>query len=181
VTAIDAALLRRFCELAGERLEGDWVVLGGTVLPLLGVERRITLDIDVAGPEDASNAQVLALMDIALELGLPIEVVNQAGAWFLHRIEGWRRNVVPVHRGPRATVHRPDATLFVLLKIGRLSESDLDDCLAMLERARERAEPVDAPRIAGAIREALGAGEISEPKRARLERLSEVVGGPIRS
>lgn len=33
---MNASLLKRFVELAGERLEGDWVILGGAVVPLLG-------------------------------------------------------------------------------------------------------------------------------------------------
>ena len=37
MTGIDHTLLVRFVTLVVERLEGDWVVLGGTVLPLLGI------------------------------------------------------------------------------------------------------------------------------------------------
>ena len=46
---------------------------------------------------------------------------------------------------------RPNPTLFVLLKVRRLSEADLDDCLLLLRRAIERGWAVDAARIRGEI------------------------------
>ena len=89
MTDMSGAVLKRFVSLASQRLRGDWVVLGGAVLPLLGVEQRITLDIDIAGPETATNRETLELMNIADELDLPVESINQAAAFFLHRIPGW--------------------------------------------------------------------------------------------
>jgi len=43
----------------------DWVILGGAVLPLLGADHRRTVDIDVAGPEEATNEDTIALMERA--------------------------------------------------------------------------------------------------------------------
>ena len=130
MTAFDRRLLTRFVRLAGDRLTGDWVVMGGIVLPLLGVEHRVTVDIDLAGPADATNAETFALMEIAERLGLAPESINQAGAHFLHRVRGWQDDLVLLHQGRRARLHRPGVTLFVLLKLSRLSESDLADCRA---------------------------------------------------
>ncbi len=153
--------------------------MGGSVLPLLGVEYRVTLDIDVAGPDDAGMDQALALMEIAEELGLPVEAINQAGAYFLRRIRGWERHLVEIHRGRGARILRPDATLFVLLKIDRLTESDLTDCVEMIRLARSGGERVDRRRVLGAIRRGL-AGDVSVPKRRRLEALSREVQAPPR-
>jgi hypothetical protein len=167
VKPIERHLLSRFLELAGERLAGDWVVIGGTVLSLLGGGQRVTVDIDVAGPEDAGMAETLVLFGIAEELGLPPEAINQAAAFFLHRVPGWREHLVPVHTGPRARILVPDATLFVLLKLGRLTEADLADCLAMLALAGRRGWPVDGEGLRQAV---LGAmGEDASP--GRTERL----------
>jgi len=63
----------------------------------------------------------LVLMEIAAELGLPIEAINQAGA-------------------------------YVLLKLSRLTETDLDDCQRMLEYAWDHGEAVDRSRLEAAIR-----------------------------
>lgn len=171
MTTVDRALLERFVKLAGRRLRGDWVVMGGGVLPLLGIEHRVTVDVDVAGPADAGQDQTLELMRIAEELGLPVEAINQAGAFFLHRIGGWREDLVTVHEGPTATIHRPNVTLFLLLKISRLSESDLADCTELLRWAARHGEEPDAPRIRSAIESALD--DCTSPSRqARLESLA---------
>ena len=177
MNAVDRRTLRRFVALAAERLRGDWVLIGGGVLPLLGVEVRVTVDIDVAGPDDAGMDQTLVLMGIAEELGLPVEAVNQAGAFFLRRIRGWERHLVELHRGRRARILRPDATLFLLLKLDRLTESDLTDCVEMLRLARRGGERVDRRRVRGAIGRGL-AGDVSVPRRRRLEALSREVRAP---
>lgn len=167
---LDQETLQRFVALAGERLEGDWVVIGGMVLPLLGVTHRVTMDIDVAGPEGAASDQLLTLMQIAEELGLPVEAINQAGAYFLHRIEDWEERLVEVHRGTKAAIHVPDPTLFLLLKLRRLTESDLVDCREMLKLSRKRKMSVDRERIRSEVNKEL-AGEPSEGRAERLEAL----------
>lgn len=166
--AIDHALLTRFVTLAVERLEGDWVVLGGTVLPLLGVEHRVTLDIDIAGPAAAGNRELLTLMGIADELGLPVETINQAASFYLHRVPDWPLLLVPVQTGTKARVLRPNATLFLLLKLERLSEADLTDCLQMLLLARRTGEVMDLTRLELKLDERIAAGGAA----GRLMRLS---------
>ena len=170
MTSLDAATLQHFLELAGERLEGDWVVIGGCVLPLLGVSHRVTVDIDVAGPDEADMTQMRVLMEIAEELGLSPTAINQAGSFFLRAVEGWQEHLVVLHRGAGATLHVPDATLFLLLKLRRLSETDLDDCLAMIEHVRARGVDLESDRIRAAIREHLEASPPPE-RRARLDAL----------
>ena len=66
MNVVDGSLLQRFLSLAGERLRGDWVVIGGCVLPLRGVEQRTTLDIDIAGPDTAGMSDTLLLFGIAV-------------------------------------------------------------------------------------------------------------------
>ena len=174
MTGLNESLLRRFLELAGERLQGNWVVIGGCVLPIRGIEHRVTVDIDIAGPDSAGMDQTLALLGIAEDLGLPVEAINQAGTLFLRRIPEWDRHLIEVHRGPRAVLHVPDATLFLLLKVARLTESDLGDCTALLRLARKRREPFDAERVGRAIQEALQA-ETAPGRRQRLESLLGIV------
>ena len=174
MTMLDRETLHRFLDLAGDRLAGDWVVMGGIVLPLLGIEHRVTYDIDIAGPDTAGNDQTYALMEIAESLGLPVETINQAGAFFLRRIAGWRKALMPLHRGKRATIHRPNVTLYLLLKIDRMTESDLADCLALLDFTRTRDESPDVQRILQAVRAARGRG-VSLDKDRRLQRLTDAI------
>ena len=78
---LDHKVMKKFLKLAGARLSGDWVLLGGTLLPALGVDHRVTIDIDLAH-KDQDGSQTLELMQIAEDLGLPVETINQAGAFF---------------------------------------------------------------------------------------------------
>ena len=162
--------LQSFVELAGDRLTGDWVIIGGCVLHLLGLGKRITFDIDVAGPGESGMDQTILLMEIAEELGLPVESINQAGWFFLRRIEGWAKEIVVIHRGQTATFHVPNATLFLLLKLERLTESDLSDCLQIIEHARARHEPIDSERVFESARRVLAA-DVSEGHAKRIEAL----------
>ncbi len=168
--AIDGPLLRKFLKLAGKTLEGDWYLIGGTVLPCLGAGDRVTLDIDLVAAKPSQMAQTLLLMELAEGLGLPVEAINQAGAHFLSRIRQARGDWVLLYRGPKAVIYRPSATLFLLLKIRRMSESDLADCLEMLRYAAKASEPVDSRKVESAIR-ALHDKDESAGRRARRERL----------
>jgi len=178
VTQLDGAVLQRFLQLAGERLRGDWVVIGGCVLPIRGIDHRVTVDIDIAGPDTAGMDQTLALLGIAEDLGLPVEAINQAGTLFLRRIQDWEQNLTEVHRGSSAVIHVPDATLFLLLKVKRLTESDLGDCLALLKLTRQCREPFDSERVDRAIRSSTRV-EATPGRWQRLETLRAAVNGSV--
>jgi hypothetical protein len=47
----------------------------------------------------------------------------------------------------KATIFRPSATLFLLLKVERLSESDLDDCTRLVAHCETSGEAIDLPRV----------------------------------
>jgi hypothetical protein len=133
MTGIDSKITHRFLELAAKELKGHWIILGGSVMVLLGVNERFTVDIDLAGPKTATQADTLKLMTIAEKIGLAPEAINQAGAFFLNRIPRWEDNLVPILETKHFSLSRPNAFLFLQLKIARLSESDLGDCLNMLK------------------------------------------------
>lgn len=128
------ATLKKFVQLASKSLTGEWVIIGGTVMAVLGLDYRVTVDIDFVNLNGkGSNSESLKLMEIAETLGLPVEAVNQAGAYFLSKIDDAREHLVEIQKGPRCTIYRPDVYLFVRLKLGRFTQTDLDDCLVMIE------------------------------------------------
>jgi len=133
MTVINTKIGKKFLELAAKEIKGDWVVMGGTVMVLMGVNERFTVDIDLAGPKTATQADTLKLMTIAEKIGLAPEAINQAGAFFLNRIPHWEDNLVPILQTKHFSLSRPNSFLFLQLKIARLSESDLGDCLNMLK------------------------------------------------
>ncbi len=171
---VNQRLLQRFLRLAGKKLTGDWVLIGGSVLPVLGITHRVTLDIDLAGPPKSGQQQMLVLMEIAESLGLPVEAINQAGAFFLRKIKGWQRSIVLLHQGESATFYRPDVSLYLQLKLERLSESDLEDCLALVAYAQAIGEPIRTKKLRTLIDRALASADNAEKLR-RLQRLREVV------
>lgn len=133
-------------ELAGERLDGEWLLIGGSAAAAWFSPGRTTEDIDLIGL-GGTQAERFALLELAVHVGIPIEAVNSAADFFVRRIADWRAHLVVLHRGPRATIFRPDATLFLLLKIGRLSETDLGDCLALIEHG----DSIERERILAAL------------------------------
>lgn len=165
----DQVRIQSFLELAGERLEGEWLLVGGAAAAAWFAPGRTTEDIDLIGLGGTQDERY-ALMNLAVEAALPIEAVNSAAGFFVRRIVDWRDHIVVLHRGARATIFRPDATLFVLLKINRLSEVDLGDCLALLDHG----DPIDRARVAQAITSLPATDDLqARARRAQLlERLA---------
>ncbi len=156
--AISKKILQQFFERADAAISGEFLILGGSVLHLVGIDYRTTIDIDLASlREDLATKYYLALMEIAQSIGLPIEAINQAAAFFVYQIPNWQSSLVEVYRGKHCTFYRPDINLFLRLKINRLSESDQEDCLRMIDFARKTGEAIDTHKaitqIEGCLKE----------------------------
>lgn len=148
---LDRSRLDEIVSAIAERLEGDWLLIGGALVSLWLRPGRSTEDVDVIGLAGTPAAR-LALMNLAVDLGLPIEAVNSAADFFVQRIAGWREEIVVFRTGARGRVFRPTATLFLLLKVPRLSASDLADCLDVIAEARAATtERLDVRRVVRAL------------------------------
>jgi hypothetical protein len=146
----DRARILNILALAGERLDGEWLLIGGGAAAAWFQPDRTTEDIDLIGLA-GTQAERFALMTLATELAIPVEAVNSAADFFVRRIPDWRAQLVPVITGRRATIYRPNATLFVLLKLERLSAVDLADCLALIEHDTATADVIDGARVSDRI------------------------------
>lgn len=144
-TDFDKAAIERVVSAIADQLDGDWLLVGGALAAHWLEPRRVTEDIDIIGLSDPSAR--LRLMELVARLGLPIESVNSAADFFVHQIEGWDRELALLHQGARGRILRPTPTLFLLLKLRRLSERDLGDCLAAVRLAREAGLPLERARI----------------------------------
>lgn len=171
MTALDSRLLKKLLDAAVETLDGEWILLGGTLLPALGVETRPTVDVDLVSLKKSSNEQSLKLMALAESLGLPVETINQAAGYFLEKSGYTRKDLIVLKKGKRATLFRPTVTLFWKLKINRLSEADLGDCLRYLKFSRDQREPVDNTVLRGLVEKALR----ERPTADRAARLAELL------
>ncbi|MBI4924538.1 MAG: hypothetical protein HY843_01325 [Bdellovibrio sp.] len=164
---VNKQALLEFLKLASNKLNGDWIVLGGSVLPLMGIESRVTTDIDVVKINNSTQAETLELMELTEKLGFPIETINQASAYFLFKIADFKKHLVLLQRGTNASFYRPDLYLFLQLKLPRLSESDFHDCVEMIKISKEESKLEGIMKI---IQAAIK-NERSSAKRARLKRL----------
>lgn len=171
---LDQKLMREFLRLAGERLEGSWVLIGGTLLAALEAEYRATTDIDVVGIEEPDQRMMLKLMELASDLGLPIETINQAAGFFLLKIPDFKKHLLPLHEGKKAKIYRPDVFLYIQLKLGRLSDSDLEDCIAYLRLTRRRKEVQNPKKLTALISRELKKATSSD-RKDRLARLAEAI------
>jgi hypothetical protein len=147
---VDRQRIEQVVMAVADRLDGEWLLVGGSLVALWIDGRRTTEDVDlvpVRGPKDAR----MALLGLAADLGLPVEALNSAADFFVERIKGWTDEIEVLRRGRRGTVYRPSPTLFLLLKARRLSDADLGDCLALLDKAEKEELPLDATRVLSAI------------------------------
>jgi hypothetical protein len=148
--ALDRERIGGLLDQLGESLTGEWLLVGGALVSIWVEPRRVTEDIDLVGLTDAPGER-LALMDAVFALGLPVEAVNSAADFFVHRISGWRDEIEILRQYTKCVFYRPTPTLFVLLKIGRLSEQDLLDCIAIITKSRTEQLRLDERRLTDAI------------------------------
>ena len=141
----DRTAVEQLLALAVDRLDGDWLLIGGAAAAAWFRDDRVTEDVDLVGMS-GTQAERFALMQLATDAGLPVEAVNSAADFFVRKVADWREQLVPLRVG-RATIYRPNATLFLLLKLDRLSESDLDDCTRLLAHCATTGEAVDCARV----------------------------------
>lgn len=127
-------------------LDGDWVLLGGSLATVWFDGARTTEDIDIvsATPSDERRYQ---LFDFATRLGLSVEALNSAADYFLYRVPGYAEQLEPLLVGSKSRILRPTPTLFLLLKIERMSEADLEDCLRLIEHVSATGMLLDRARI----------------------------------
>lgn len=147
---MDRGRLQAFVSTLIERLEGDWLLLGGALAALWLEARRTTEDIDLVGLSGTPEER-LQVMALAEEVGLPIEAMNSAADFFVRRIPGWQEEIEIFRTGPRARLFRPTPTLFLLLKIGRLSEQDLADCRSLIRKAHAELLQINRARVMAAL------------------------------
>lgn len=159
---LNPQLLSEFLDLAGERLKGEWLLVGGTLLPAVGISVRSTVDIDLLGLGAREQAQNLELMEIADALGLGIEAVNQAAAFFLKKV-GYKQNeLIVLRQSTNSTIYRPSVALYWRLKLGRLTETDLTDCIHYLKFCESVGDPLDYKRLSAQVAAAIGFEKIPE-------------------
>ncbi len=78
---LDRARIERFLDAACDRLEGEWLLVGGAAAAIWFMDGRVTEDVDLIGLA-GTPAERRQLMELATEEGLPVEAVNSAADFF---------------------------------------------------------------------------------------------------
>lgn len=110
-----------------DKLTGEWVLLGGSLLSYLGLSDRQTYDIDLAPKGKVTNELTLKALAIAEKKGLPPEAINFAVEYFLKKQRGWEKELIEIKRTRKNCFYRPTKKLFRKLKEARGTETDLED------------------------------------------------------
>lgn len=110
-----------------KHLEGDWLLVGGALLHVLGLTDRVTLDIDLVPLHEVTNADQLKIMDIAVSSGFPPETINFAAEYFVKKQPHWQNELILMDESEKGRIFRPTQRLFTLLKQSRGTETDLMD------------------------------------------------------
>jgi hypothetical protein len=163
VTALHAENIEKILRDAMDRLSGNWVLVGGSLLVAKGLSKRATVDIDLIGLSNPTQKDTLTLMEVALENGIPVEALNQAASFFVLKIPELDRHISPWIVGKTGTLFQPDLYLYVRTKVGRLSETDVEDALAWIRDQKMHASAEILLETKAYVGAQLGAA--TDPKR----------------
>lgn len=167
-------MLKNFLSRAVQTLDGEWLLVGGTLLPAVGIDIRSTADIDLLGLGPREASQQIELMNIAESLGLPVESVNQAAGFFLKKVGYKKADLIILERSKNATVYRPSAELYIKLKLGRFSETDFTDCEEYLKFCLRVSDPIDIGAVVAQIEQAEEKAQNSHQK-SRIRKFKNMV------
>ncbi len=160
---IQAENYQKFINLVADEISGDWLVIGGSLLAVLGENQRVTADIDICPIENMTNSSQLELMNLALKCDLSIEAINPAADFFVKQIPNWKNSIILLKKGLKGSIYRPSLELYFKLKLARCTESDIEDCLSFLTWYKKNNLDYDKPVI-----KKLAADKYSEKPSAKL-------------
>ncbi len=167
---LNAELLDQFLKKAIIQLKGEWLLIGGTLLPAVGVDVRSTVDIDLIGLGPKESAQNLELMELADSLGLSVEAINQAAAFFVKKIGYKKSDLLLLRSGKDTKIYRPSLEFYWRLKLERQTENDLIDCMHYLKFCKAQKDTIDFSALKNLLSKEISRADTKD-QRARLNEL----------
>ncbi len=132
-------------------LDGDWVVIGGSMLAFIDAESRVTADIDLCCISDLDNDKRISLMKLAELSGLNIEAINPAADYFLKKIPNWKNSLVLLKNGEKGNLFRPSLGLYLQLKLNRGTPTDIQDCISFINWHFKKSISFDLDKIKSVV------------------------------
>ena len=127
-------ILEQLCQKIG----GDWLLVGGTLVQLCYDGGRSTEDIDlvqIAHPSRSKESLQDELFRFTLNTWqMGPEYINLSADFFVRDLKGWESELLLMKHGPVGRIFRPSITLFAALKLRRASELDINDIKAALTK-----------------------------------------------
>lgn len=151
---------KHFLESMITELDGDWVIIGGSLLALISAESRLTADIDLCSVDELSNEKRISLMKLAEKAGLSIESINPAADFFLKQIPHWKNSIVLLQAGAKGNLFRPSLELYIDLKLKRATDTDIKDCISFVNWHLAKSISFDREKIKKTLSEKV----LSNPK-----------------
>ena len=172
--SLDSQLLKVFLNKSATELSGSWLLVGGTLLPALGVDVRPTIDIDLIPISQRNNQGELELMRIADSLGLPVESINQSAKYFVEQIGYQQKDLILLIKGRKSKIYRPSFELYCRLKVARLTETDRTDIAQYHAYCLSNGEISNLQNLKKFL-EKLKKAEKNPNKKERLQNLIEML------
>ncbi|WP_457643142.1 DUF6036 family nucleotidyltransferase [Persephonella sp.] len=117
-------ILEEFIRETGEDLE--LILIGGLALQLYGLENRATIDIDA----EIEKGNLFELYRFLKEKGIPADLTESISGWSVIAMpEGYKERAKPVLKDGKLTIKLLDPYDFVIAKLRRGTQEDLDDAL----------------------------------------------------
>lgn len=167
-------ILEQFILLASQKLKGDWVICGASVLPLLGIDSRTTWDIDFYGLNNPSQKEFHNLMEIAEGLGIPAECINSSAGYYLTKIPKYKNHLVSLQEVGECRIYRPDLFLFTQMKLKRFSEVDMQDCFEMYKFTKQNLLDIPLKKLKIELTNAL-TNSIQPEKAKRIVQFMQIL------
>jgi hypothetical protein len=114
-------------------------------------------------------------MELAEKLGLSVETINQAAAFFVQKLEFSSADLPILKKSKKAVIYRPTFPLYLKLKASRLTESDLTDLEHYFSYCVGVGDKIDLASTRKSVAAILNHGEHSLERLARLKKLSNLL------
>ena len=111
-----------------QKIGGDWLLLGGSLVRIDIDPNRGTHDLDIVKiPLPDSLQTQIDLVTEMKKIGLSPEQVNSAVVYFLKQLPNWENETRLLKSFSNGRILRPTLTLFAMLKLSRGTPIDLED------------------------------------------------------
>ncbi len=130
-------ILKEFVRETGKDLE--LILVGGLALQLYGLENRATIDIDA----EVEKGDLFKLYKFLKEKGIPADLTENISGWSVIAMpEGYKERAKVIFKDGKLTIKLLDPYDFVIAKLRRGTQEDVDDALFVAKKFNLKPEKI---------------------------------------